>query len=163
MAVLKFYKFTFFFTLFLNVTLISSSSFSKEIFKENKVLYQKIWLRSKNNKVIVLDSTDKRSFKNIKIKGFRLKYPNRRRCSAPTLAVLKRDLELNNFLKTLVSRSIIHKKDFQFLKGYPFCKTYHFQFAVLSKVLNERYTIIKIKEGKKPLRKGFLAILFSRH
>jgi len=130
--------------------------------KETGNFYQKAWLRSENNKMIVIDSSDKRSFENIKIKGFRLKYPNKKRCSTATLEVLNRDLELNSFLRTLTKANTIYKKDFKFLRGYPFCKNYHFHFAVLSKVLNEGYTLLKFEERKRAKKRGFFANLFSR-
>ena len=131
--------------------------------KEKNTYYQKAWLRHQNKKVIVIDSSDKRSFETIKIKGFRLKYPNKKRCSATTLEVLNRDLELNSFLRTLTNTNTLYKKDFRFLKGYPFCKKHHFHFAVLSKILNEGYTLTKFEERKRATKRGFFANLFSRN
>ena len=124
--------------------------------------YERIWLRSRNSqRTIMFSSLDEKTYKGVKIKGLRLKHPNKKRCSQKNLDVLERDLELNMFMKELVGRSKIEAKDIKVVKRYPFCKKYHMYFAALSKAFHEDYEIVKIESV--PKKKGKWFSIFTKN
>ena len=121
------------------------------VHSNQKGYYERIWLSSPVKKVVLISSQDKRTYENILIKGFKLRHPNKRLCSSQSLKGFERDLELEVFIKSLTKRGSIEKNDIKTFRGYPFCKKYHFKFAVLSQVLNRGYSVLAVE--KVPLRK----------
>ena len=147
----KIYGYAFFVTFVLSSAFLLSDA-------NASTAYKRVWMESKTGKVLIVSSRDKRSYQNIKVKGLKLRYPSRKRCSSATLSVLERDLELNALLETLEDKSFVDKSDFKIIRKFPYCKKHHFHFAVFSKVLNEGYKITKI-ELLNQEKKGFTSFL----